>query len=222
MTAGEQIAVGLRETKPLKHALGRQSQLYVWPAGNLQGDNAEIDRDLRSLTDRGIAAYSLWTPGTGQQSSLVRSLRLGAMQKRMGPRANVSATDCAKTWVPVQPSREHTGRFRFTNWEIDMPIGWNEGWNAARKCVRRREHIPDVDNFESFQKAYRAVRSEIQREFYNGVVLKSYPNAPVGNYGVYPNDGRRYWYDYCETEPGEGVSVLNDQRAKYRPWVSEF
>ena len=47
------------------------------------------------------------------------------------------------------------------------------------------------------------------------------PNALVGNYAVYPHDGRRYWWDYFEHYV-EGQPVRMDQKARYRHWANEF
>lgn len=112
--------------------------------------------------------------------------------------------------------------FVWADWEIDGPIEWNGGWDAARRCTVCRHTIADVDDFRGCQQAYRGVRSRIERTCYAGVVLGRFPRALVGNYGVYPNDGWRYWYDYFEQEPAAGVPVRRDRQARYRPWVDEF
>jgi hypothetical protein len=112
--------------------------------------------------------------------------------------------------------------FVFADWEIDGPIEWQGGWDAARRCTVCREHIPKIDDFREFQKAYRAVRSAIQRECYASVVLRRFPKALVGNYAVYPHNGWRYWYDYFETDPPEGAPVRMDQQCPVRPWAHEF
>ena len=112
--------------------------------------------------------------------------------------------------------------FIFTDWEIDGPIEWQGGWDAARRCVVCRKNIPDIDDFLAFQKAYRAIRSEVQRECFAAPVLARFPKALVGNYGVYPHGGWRYWYDYFEKEPGPGVPVRMDFRCPVRPWAHEF
>ncbi|MFP4058028.1 MAG: hypothetical protein ACLF0G_14260 [Candidatus Brocadiia bacterium] len=110
----------------------------------------------------------------------------------------------------------------FADWEIDGPIEWQGGWDAARRCVVCREHIGDVDDFRAVQKAYRAVRCEIQRRCYAGPVLEHVPDALVGNYAVYPHNGWRYWYDYFEEPPREAVPVRWDHKCPVRPWVHEF
>ena len=111
--------------------------------------------------------------------------------------------------------------FAFSDWEIDGPIEWNQGWANAKKCARCRKHIADIDDFASFQAAYRRIRSEMQRECYAEPILAGSPDALVGNYGVYPCDGRRYWYDWFEVFNPELPHHL-DQREPVRPWVHEF
>lgn len=107
------------------------------------------------------------------------------------------------------------------DWEIDGPIEWNDAHNQCRKCRRCRENIRQIDRFADFQAALRRIRADMQKSTYTDVVKQYYPQALVGNYGVYPNDGYRYWYDYFETE----VTVppfKADQKARYRPWFQEF
>ncbi|HID20807.1 MAG TPA: hypothetical protein EYP14_00185 [Planctomycetaceae bacterium] len=111
--------------------------------------------------------------------------------------------------------------FVFVDWEIDGPLEVNRAHEAARRCVRCRTHLPDVENFLAFQKAMRDLRSELQRTVLAQTVLERFPHALVGNYGVYPHDGFRYWYDYYEMFV-DGQPFLSDQRAKYRHWANEF
>ena len=49
----------------------------------------------------------------------------------------------------------------------------------------------------------------------------SFPDALVGNYAVYPNDGYRYWYDYFEYYV-DGQPYKEDQHARYRKWYNDF
>lgn len=107
------------------------------------------------------------------------------------------------------------------DWEIDGPIEWNGADEDCRRCVRCRANIPDIDRFEAVQAALRRIRSELQKACYADVVRAHFPRALVGNYGVYPNDGYRYWYDYFEREV-EKPPFKADQRARYRPWFQEF
>lgn len=110
----------------------------------------------------------------------------------------------------------------FADWETDGPIEWNGGWDAAKRCAVCRKSIPKIEDFLEVQKAYRTIRSEIQRECFASVVLKRFPKALVGNYSVHPHNGWRYWYDYYENDPPKGAPVQMDQRALYRPWFQEF
>ncbi len=107
----------------------------------------------------------------------------------------------------------------FVDWEIDGPQEWCAAWVHSKRCVRCRKHIPDIDDFRSFQAALRKLRSKLQREAYADVVKRYFPHALVGNYAVYPNNGLRYWYDFFEYgKLPEGAPVKTDGRAKYREW----
>lgn len=112
--------------------------------------------------------------------------------------------------------------FIFADWEIDGPIEWNDSWSTHKRCKRCRENIASIDDFRAFQTKLRIIRSEIQREAFGDNVTSCFPNCLVGNYGTYPHDGRRYWYDYFEKEPSDGIPVQTDQRAQYREWAHEF
>ncbi len=111
--------------------------------------------------------------------------------------------------------------FIFADWEVDGPIEWNGAWAASKRCQRCRERIGAIDDFRTFQKELRLVRSDMQRVVFAENVLRFFPKARVGNYGVYPDDGYRYWYDYFET-PVEGAPFRADHKARYREWFPEF
>jgi len=111
--------------------------------------------------------------------------------------------------------------FVFADWEIDGPIEWNDAWDSSKRCLRCREKVRQIDDFRVFQKSLRDIRSEMQRVVFGDNVTSYFPEALVGNYGVYPHDGYRYWYDYFERET-PGLPFRRDQNAKYREWVHEF
>jgi len=111
--------------------------------------------------------------------------------------------------------------FIFADWEIDGPIEFNEAHAASIRCSRCRQNIKDIEDFGEFQKALRRLRSELQREVYAEPVKANFPRVLVGNYGVYPHNGYRYWYDYYERYV-DGQPYQADQRAKYRRWYHEF
>ena len=113
--------------------------------------------------------------------------------------------------------------FIFADWEIDGPIEWNNAWENSKRCMRCRENIPDIDDFSAFQRALRIKRSEIQRKVFAEPVLSYFPDALVGNYGVYPHDGYRYWIDYFENKTvPEGIPHKKEQNGRYRQWFHEF
>ena len=111
--------------------------------------------------------------------------------------------------------------FIFADWEIDGPIEFNKAHAASKRCRRCRENIKDINDFEEFQRVLRKLRCQLQRETYAEPIKLNFPRALVGNYGVYPHNGYRYWYDYYEYY-ADGQPYLADQRAKYRRWYHEF
>ena len=111
--------------------------------------------------------------------------------------------------------------FIFADWEIDGPIEFNQAHASSKKCRFCRENIQNIDDFEVFQKAIRKLRCELQREVYAEPITSRFPGALVGNYGVYPHNGYRYWYDYYEYYV-KGQPCRADRQARYRKWYHEF
>jgi len=111
--------------------------------------------------------------------------------------------------------------FIFADWEIDGPIEVNNAYESSKKCIRCREYLGEDFGFEEFQKVMREMRSYLQYYSYSSPVLSYFPDALVGNYAVYPNDGYRYWYDYFEFF-NEIHPHKKDQRANYRKWYNDF
>ena len=111
--------------------------------------------------------------------------------------------------------------FIFADWEIDGPLEVNRAFEASRKCTRCCSYLGNDFDFPTFQRTMREIRSYLQHYSYSGPVLSKYPDALVGNYAVYPNDGYRYWYDYFEYHV-DGQPFKADQRARYRQWFDDF
>jgi len=111
--------------------------------------------------------------------------------------------------------------FVFADWEIDGPIEFNEAHAGSKRCRRCRENIENIDDFEEFQRVLRKLRSYLQRDVYAEPITSNFSKALVGNYGVYPHNGYRYWYDYYEYYV-DGQPYRADQQAKYRKWYHEF
>lgn len=109
----------------------------------------------------------------------------------------------------------------FVDWEIDGPIEWNGAWASSKRCRRCREQIPNIGDFSAFQAALRRKRAELERKVLAEPARLAFPRVLVGNYGVTPHDGYRYWYDYFETFV-EGAPYRLDGRARYRKWFDEF
>ncbi len=111
--------------------------------------------------------------------------------------------------------------FIFTDWEIDGPLEVNRAFEASKSCKRCRQHLGENFSFEEFQKTMREMRSYLQNYAYSSAILSRFPDALVGNYAIYPNDGYRYWYDYFEYYV-EGQPFIADQGARYRKWFNDF
>jgi hypothetical protein len=111
--------------------------------------------------------------------------------------------------------------FIFVDWEIDGPIEFNKAQAASKRCRRCRQNIKNIDDFSEFQNILRKLRCQLQRQSYAETVTTNFPKALVGNYGVYPHNGYRYWYDYFEYYVN-GQPYQQDQNAKYRKWYHEF
>lgn len=112
--------------------------------------------------------------------------------------------------------------FVFADWEIDGPIEWNGSWAASKRCQTCCKGISQIEDFRKYQAALRKIRSKLQREAFAEVVTRKFPQALVGNYAVYPNDGYRYWYDYFEKPADDSMPFRADQKARYREWYQEF
>ncbi len=110
------------------------------------------------------------------------------------------------------------------DWEIDGPIEWNDGWKNSKRCQRCREQIENIESFTEFQMALRRERSDMQRRVFVEPIQSYFPDALISNYGAYPHNGYRYWYDYFEkpVSPGAGVPGIVDQNSFYRQWAHEF
>jgi hypothetical protein len=111
--------------------------------------------------------------------------------------------------------------FIFADWEIDGPIEVNHAYESSKECIRCRKYLGENFSFEEFQKKMREMRSYLQYYSYSSPVINSFPDALVGNYAVYPNDGYRYWYDYFEFLT-DSFPHITEQKAPYRKWYNDF
>ena len=111
--------------------------------------------------------------------------------------------------------------FIFADWEIDGPIEVNDAYESSLRCTRCQEYLGEDFGFDEFQKVMREMRSFLQNYTFSAPVLSSFPDALVGNYAVYPNNGYRYWYDYFE-HVDDNHPHISEQKATYRKWYDEF
>ena len=75
----------------------------------------------------------------------------------------------------------------------------NHAYDASKKCKRCCEHVQNIDNFLEFRKVIRDLRSDLTFYVYTDPVRSLFPDVLIGNYGVNPHDGYRYWYDFLNT-----------------------
>ncbi len=164
---------------------------------------AHIDEEGKPFFDSSFAA------GRKMGCPFALDYRLPEMKKRVEEPVKAYK----KAGLPIH--------FVYADWEVDGPIEWNGAWEASKRCVRCRKNIPNIEDFTVFQEALRLKRSELQKTMLADSVKAHFPRALVGNYGVYPHDGYRYWYDYFE-EFVEGAPHRVDGGARYRRWFHEF
>lgn len=119
-------------------------------------------------------------------------------------------------WLPFLKAYKAAGitpDFIAIDWEVDGPHEWNNAWENSKKCIRCQRLIRNIEEFRYFQKAIRNLRAQAQKEVFSAPIREFFPSVKIGNYGEYPDQGFRYWWDYFEwREAGE----------TYRPWVHNF
>lgn len=199
------IAEGIRIAR-IQHRLGLQvavdatQLLYGFYDGTAA--TAHIDADGKAFFDSSFAGHAMGCPFTLQNRvPIINSL------------VTAYANSYAKAGVPIDMVT--------ADWEIDGPLEWNQAWEAAKRCVRCLQHMPDTTDFRAFQDMIRSLRSTLIRQSYTLPILQRFPDALVTNYATYPNNGWRYWYDYFES-PQPELPHQRDQQAVYRPWYQEF
>ena len=75
--------------------------------------------------------------------------------------------------------------------------------------------------FGAFKKRCGSFAHKLQHDAFAAPLLREFPKAMVTNYGVFPDDGYRYWYDYFEKSVTAHPTKA-DQNARYREWFPEF
>jgi len=169
---------------------------------NGDGATAHTDADGRPFFDNSFGDHKMGCP-----------FALDQRKNEIRKRVQLFVNRYKREGLPVD--------FIFTDWEIDGPIEVNRAYEASQRCVNCCRHMGKDFTFEKFQKTMREMRAYLQSYSYSEPVLSQFPDALVGNYAVYPNDGYRYWYDYFEYY-ADGQPYKSDQMAKYRKWYNDF
>ena len=165
-------------------------------------NTAHIDKDGKPFFDDSFGPHKMGCP-----------FAVDFRKKEIRERVGLFVKIYKEAGLPVD--------FIFTDWEIDGPIEVNRAFEASKKCTRCCQYLGKDFTFEDFQKTMRQMRSYLEYYSYSAPVLSQFPDALVGNYAVYPNDGYRYWYDYFEYYV-DGQPFKPDQHAKYRKWYNDF
>ena len=167
-------------------------------------DVAHKDADGKPFFDKSF----FWSPGC----PFAMKLRYDAMKARLEP------------FLKKYKDAGIDVNFWTADYEFDGPDEWNAGWATAKKCAVCREKIKNIDSdFSAFQTAVRTARSEFQNEVFCKTIRAYFPKALIGVYGMNPNDGTRYWWDFFEKpEIMDGVTYKKDNGGLYRSWPNEF
>ncbi len=163
---------------------------------------AHIDSDGKPFFDTSFGNHKMGCP-----------FALDSRKEEIKSRMELFVNRYKKEGLPVD--------FIFTDWEIDGPLEVNNAFEASKKCERCRKYLGNDFTFPLFQQKMREMRAYLQSYSYSEPVLSQFPQALVGNYAVYPNDGYRYWYDYFEYI-ADGQPYKQEQKAKYRKWYNDF
>lgn len=166
---------------------------------------AHVDADGKPFFDD---SFMVWKAGC----PFKMATRYDAMKARLEP----FLKKYKEAGVPLE--------FWTADFEFDGPDEWNTSWEKSKKCTVCAAKIKNLDtDFTAFQTAVRSVRTELQHEVFAKTIATYFPAARVGVYGMNPNDGRRYWWDFFEKKDEiPGVAYTKDQGAVYRPWAKEF
>ncbi|MBI2190927.1 MAG: hypothetical protein HYU36_02945 [Planctomycetes bacterium] len=109
MTQKDYLELMIRETKPLKHPRGDRLPLYLW-SSRISGmqDEAEIERIVKALDERGIGVFCSWNPGD-VKGSLAESLRVARIQQKLGLLVNVDGTGVTGAFFNGDEPTAHVG-----------------------------------------------------------------------------------------------------------------
>lgn len=190
----------LQENLGLKVAVDATDLLYGFY--DKTDFTAHIDNEGRTFYDSSFAGHWMGCPFTLQERiPVIRSRIIAYSEAYQAAGVNIDIVTA--------------------DWEIDGPHEWNEAWVNSKKCMTCCKNIDNIQDFYVFQSKLRSLRSKLLEICYTRPILERHPKALITNYGTYPNDGWRYWYDYFES-PQIDLPNIKDQKAIYRPWCNEF
>lgn len=109
MTQREMIEQVLANTPPLRYPRGERLPFYFWHLGDVgTDDDAEAERILRALDERGLAVVPAWNPNPARRdASLAAGLRIARLQRRLGLEIGVNANACTYSFFNGDESTAH-------------------------------------------------------------------------------------------------------------------
>ncbi len=125
----EIVDIVLANTKPLKHPRGNRLPLYLWPLHGLgTNDEAEADRLLKRLDERGLPVIAEWNPAPKRREQSLRdAMWLGRLQKKLGLPITISAIACMNAFCNGDEKTAHIGNdgkpFFDFSFEAKRPMG---------------------------------------------------------------------------------------------------
>jgi len=101
------IQTVLENTKPLKHPRNGRLPLLLWPTlGGVVEDDGLQEAIIRELDQRGISMIATWDYGK-KEISLAQSLRIAAIQQKLGLPVVVNANACMYSFFNGDPRTSH-------------------------------------------------------------------------------------------------------------------
>ena len=149
----ERIQTVLDVARPLEFARQGRLPLYLWPAtdaGDL--DDATATLLLGELDRRGVGLISSWSPRR-REESLVRALRVGRAQQKLGLRVNVNASRCLHSFFNGDPGTAHVDENGEPFWDESFDSGSRKQKMGCPFALDARKD-PVREQTEYFAKAY--------------------------------------------------------------------
>ena len=149
----------IAKTEPLAHPRGERLPLYLWPLTDIDTeDDADAERIIKDLGERGMAVVSTWNHND-MEGSLERALRTGGIQKKLGLGINISATLLMHRLCNGDPETAHIT----DSGERFFDASFSNSVDMGCPFALRHRYGEIRDRISSFAQAYRD--SDLEVEF---------------------------------------------------------